>query len=122
MTQVELALTYKCENSLSRRDLLQYIHRNRNNNARRIDTMGIHYKYIDILQLLSFLVNTQMFMPSDIINHSYPGQNMDTQIAEQERKMAEMVKNVEVIQSVVTAHLPWLKALLGNTAARFEDI
>jgi len=38
--KVEVSLTYKCEDSLSRRDLLQYVHRNRNNNARRIDTMA----------------------------------------------------------------------------------
>ena len=41
LTQVELALAYKCEDNLTRRDLLQYMHQNRNNNAMRIETMGI---------------------------------------------------------------------------------
>ena len=41
LTQVELALAYKCEDNLTRRDLLQYVHQNRNNNAMRIETMGI---------------------------------------------------------------------------------
>ena len=48
LTQVEVSLTYKCKDSLSHRDLLQYIHRTRNNNARRIETMGIHYLYFII--------------------------------------------------------------------------
>ena len=56
LTQVEVALAYKCENSLSHRDLLQYIHRNRNNNARRIETMGSQYLYSSMV--LSLLVNT----------------------------------------------------------------
>ena len=53
LTQVELALAYKCENNLTRRDLLQYVHRNRNNNARRINTISIHCWYS--LTFVSFL-------------------------------------------------------------------
>ena len=58
-------------------------------------------------------------------NHSYSGQNLeeriakqDEKIAEQAAKMAEIVKNVKIIQSVVMAHHPELEALLlsGNTA------
>ena len=45
--------------------------------------------------------------------HFYPGQN----IAEQDKNIADILKNVELIQTVVMAHHPWLKALLGNTAA-----
>ena len=37
---MEVALAYKCENNLTSRDLLQYVHHNRDNNARRIETMG----------------------------------------------------------------------------------
>ena len=39
--QVELALTYDCEESVSRELLLRYIHHNRDQNARRINSMGI---------------------------------------------------------------------------------
>ena len=48
--------------------------------------------------------------------HSYPGQNMDTRIAKQDNNIAEILKDVELIQSVISANHPWLKALLGNMA------
>ena len=44
--------------------------------------------------------------------HFYPGQN----IAEQDKNIADILKNVELIQTVVSAHLPGLKTILGNTA------
>ena len=44
-------------------------------------------------------------------NHSYPAKNMDKRIAEQEKNIAEILKNLQLIQSVVTAHHP----RLGNT-------
>ena len=40
LNQVELSLAYGCINSLDSEKLVQYIHHNRNHNARRIDTMG----------------------------------------------------------------------------------
>ena len=46
-------------------------------------------------------------------NRSYPGKNMDKRIAEQDKNIAEIVKNVQLIQTVVTAHLPGLKTILG---------
>ena len=52
LTQVEVALAYKCENNLTRRDLLQYVHRNRDNNARRINTMGETFDIMFIAQRL----------------------------------------------------------------------
>ena len=52
LTQVEVALAYKCENNLTRRDLLQYVHRNRDNNARRINTMGEAFDIMFIAQRL----------------------------------------------------------------------
>ena len=44
LRQVELALAYGCANSVGSEMLLQYIHHNRNHNARRIDTMGNFFK------------------------------------------------------------------------------
>ena len=44
-------------------------------------------------------------------NHSYPGRNM-----------AEILKNIQLIQSVVTAHRPWLKTILGNTSGPKYDL
>ena len=38
--KVELSLAYGCEEELSNEMLLQYIHTNRNHNARRIQTLG----------------------------------------------------------------------------------
>ena len=40
LKQVELALAYGCVDSLGSEMLVQYIHHNRNHNARRIQTMG----------------------------------------------------------------------------------
>ena len=40
LKQVELALAYGCVDSLGSEKLVQYIHHNRNHNARRIETMG----------------------------------------------------------------------------------
>ena len=65
-----------------------------------------------------------MFLVQSDYNYSYSGQNLeeriakqDEKIAEQAAKMAEIVKNVKIIQSVVMAHHPELEALLlGNTA------
>ena len=37
----------------------------------------------------------------------------DKKIAEQDKNIAEIVKNVQLIQTVVTAHLPGLKTILG---------
>ena len=37
---MELALAYGCVDSLGSEKLVQYIHHNRNHNARRIETMG----------------------------------------------------------------------------------
>merc|ERR1719264_1434735 len=38
--QVELSMTYGCEEQMSRRTLLRYIHQNRNYNSLKINTMG----------------------------------------------------------------------------------
>ena len=38
--QVELSLAYDCEESVSREVLLRYIHHNRDQNTRRINSMG----------------------------------------------------------------------------------
>ena len=38
--KVELSLAYGCEDELSNEMLLQYVHTNRNHNARRIQTLG----------------------------------------------------------------------------------
>ena len=40
LTQVELSMTYGCEDQLSRKTLLRYIHQNRNYNSLKINTMG----------------------------------------------------------------------------------
>ena len=40
MFQVELSLAYGCEDSLSRKTLLQYVHVNRAHNGRRLDNIG----------------------------------------------------------------------------------
>ena len=40
LTKVELSMTYKCEDQLSRQTLLRYIHQNRNYNSLKINTMG----------------------------------------------------------------------------------
>ena len=40
LKQVELALAYGCVDSVGSEMLVQYIHHNRNHNARRIQTMG----------------------------------------------------------------------------------
>ena len=80
--------------------------------------MGIQYLYSSMV--LSLLVNTwqALFLlgvrASDSDNNrSYPGKNMDKRIAEQDKNIAEIVKNVQLIQTVVTAHLPGLKTILG---------
>ena len=70
--------------------------------------MGIHYKYIDILQLGQYS-NVHPWACLMYDKHTYPGQNMDTRIA-------EVLRDVQLIQSVISANRPWLKALLGNTA------
>ena len=78
--------------------------------------MGIQYLYSSMV--LSLLVNTWQVLfllggrASDN-NRSYPGKNMDKRIAEQDKNIAEIVKNVQLIQTVVTAHLPGLKTILG---------
>ena len=68
-------------------------------------------------------------MASD--DNSYPGQNVETRIAEQdkhiseqdqkiaeqEKHVAEILKNIQLIQPVITTSQgPQLKALSGNTA------
>jgi len=67
--KIELALAYGCEDSLSQRDVLQYVHHNRNNNARQINTIGSNMEEKEI--------------------------EMDEQIALQERKTEEQMKNIE---------------------------
>ena len=37
---MEIALTYGCPESVDRETLVEYVHHNRNLNARRISTMG----------------------------------------------------------------------------------
>ena len=50
----------------------------------------------------------------------------DKKNIEQDKNMAQIVRNVELIQSVVATHSPLLKALSGNTAkysiVNFSDI
>ena len=38
--QVELTLAYSCVNSLTKKNLIDYLHRNRRANSMRIDTLG----------------------------------------------------------------------------------
>ena len=40
ISQVELSMTYNCEDLLSRQTLLRYIHQNRNHNSMKINTVG----------------------------------------------------------------------------------
>merc|ERR1719222_1175298 len=44
--QVELALAYNCEESLTTKTLIGYIHRNRNHNKLRIDTLESEIKQV----------------------------------------------------------------------------
>merc|ERR1712037_582442 len=44
--QVELALAYNCEESLTTKTLIGYIHRNRNHNKLRIDTLELEIKQV----------------------------------------------------------------------------
>ena len=39
-TQVELALAYNCADLLTKKNLVDYVHRNRQLNSMRIDTLG----------------------------------------------------------------------------------
>ena len=39
-SQVELALAYNCADSLTKKNLVDYVHRNRKLNSMRIDTLG----------------------------------------------------------------------------------
>ena len=48
-SQVELALAYNCAHSLTKKNLVDYVHRNRKLNSMRIDTLGTFlstYTYI----------------------------------------------------------------------------
>ena len=49
--QVELSLAYGCADSLSNEKLLEYVHHNRNQNARRINTMGIVKMWISVIKI-----------------------------------------------------------------------
>jgi len=92
--KVEASLAYNCENSLTFKDLLQYVHRNRNNNARRIKTMGRN---------MGKRIAEQ---DKKIAEQGQKIAEQDQKIAEQDKNMADIAKNVELIQSTVTAHLP----------------
>ena len=108
LTQVEVALAYKCEDSLTRRDLLQYVHRNRDNNARRIDTMGEAFSLFS--QMSRLLEKGWVWNPFNKCKYFCTEQKM----AEQERKMAETIKDLTLVKLGVTAHHPELKSFLGN--------
>ena len=47
---MEIALTYGCPESVDRERLVEYVHHNRNLNARRISTMGEDFFYQSLWQ------------------------------------------------------------------------
>merc|ERR1712168_307336 len=102
--QVELALAYGCINSVGSEALVQYIHHNRNHNARRIDTMGKTFEGFktemrkDVVENLAEQ-EQRIANNSDLISTNKEGvatnealvREVEAKIAEQKRETASML-------------------------------
>ena len=62
--QVELSLAYDCEESVSREVLLHYIHHNRDQNARRINSIG---RFSFPTCMVTFFARSVSYQITDIV-------------------------------------------------------
>merc|ERR1719151_576819 len=96
--QVELSMTYGCEEKMSRRTLLRYIHQNRNYNSLKINTMGA---------LIEKLEEEEEKLEAAVAKGIVDARNLiDEKMEEEEEKMtAAVAKGIADARSYTTSEI-----------------